>query len=277
MRKILFWVFFAVVLCTCFNLNVLSSCPFSQDVSQSVLFQTSGGTSGTSPTTSGAAAGPVMTTFIIVDGPGAGTQLNTTTDSTTGMVNAGPADNSFTMAEGHVGGIGVGEGMNCPGPLGHYHGTLRGQSDPDPEKCGWGHVAELKDTSNGVMDISGSVMKEISIISKIEQEPPDYDGAANAADEAAMDLSMLQDDIRDPSITMIGPGMAMAISEKLGMAIKDDKFVVMTLVPLPTKRDTDKDTAINLKINNALMAKQEALMILQEAEAMAAAMAAMGR
>ena len=263
-EKILVWAIFLILIGYAFS---ISTPTLSQDTSST--------TSTTSGSTSGAAPQPTITTYVIVDGPGAGTQLSTTTDATTGMVIAGPGNNSATNADGHIGGIGIGEGMNCPGPLGHYHGTLMGQPDPDPEHCGWGHVAALSATSDGTMGISNDYMKEVSIINLIEKEPPDYDGAANAADEAAMELSMVQDDIRDPSKNMIGPGMAMAISDKLGKAIKDDKFIVMTLSPLPTKRDAEKDAAITLKINNALKAKQEALMILTDAEAMAAAMAGM--
>ena len=257
MKRILLPVLFGLLVSSVFQINALS-------LANNLLQTTSGG--------SGAPAAPAKTTYVIVDGPGAGTQLSTTVDPTSGKPTAAPGSNSLTKAEGHIGGIGVGEGMNCPGPLGHYHGTLKGQPDPDPEKCGWGHVAVLSETSDGTMGISDGYTTELSIIDFIEKDPPDYDGAANAADKGAMDLSMVQDDIRDPSKNMIGAGMAHQASDKLGKAIKDDKFVVMTLSPLPTKRDTEKDAAITLKINNALKAKQDALMILLDAEAMAAAM-----
>ena len=268
MKRILLPVLFGLLVSCVFQISALSSA--------NNLFQTSGGPSTTS-SGSGAPAAPAATVYVIVDGPGAGTQLSTTVDTASGKPTATPNSNSLTKVDGHIGGIGVGEGMNCPGPLGHYHGTLKGQPDPDPEKCGWGHVAVLSQTSDGTMGISDSYTAETSIIDFIDKDPPDYDGAANAADKAAMDLSMLQDDIRDPSKNMIGPGMAHQVSDKLGKAIGADKFVVMTLIPLPKSRDVEKDTAIKLKINNALKAKQDALMILLDAEAMAAAMAdAMG-
>ena len=254
MKKLLLSILFGFVVFSAFQINTLSSA--------NNLFQT----------TSGAVAPPATTAYLIVDGPGAGTQLSTTVDPNSGKPTADPKANSLTKAEGHIGGIGVGEGMNCPGPLGHYHGTLRGQPDPDSEKCGWGHVAVLSETSDGTMGISDNYTTEISIIDFIDKDPPDYDGAANAADKGAMDLSMLQDDIRDPSKNMIGAGMAHKASDQLGKAINADKFVVMTLSPLPKSRDGEKDIAIKLKINNALKAKQEALMILLDAEAMAAAM-----
>ncbi len=262
MQRILFGILFLIIVSVSISISASSS-----NINYNNLYQTSGG----------AALPATMTTFVIVDGPGAGTQLGSTTDATTGMVIVDAmAGNQITNADGHIGGIGVGEGMNCPGPLGHYHGTLRGQPDPDPEKCGWGHVAALNDISEGTQEVSANYMREVSIIQFIEKEPPDYNGAANAADEAAMELSMLQDDIRDPDKTMIGKGMAHQASDKLGKAINADKFVVMTLSPLPPKRDSEKDAAITLKINNALKAKQEALMILFDAEAMAAAMAGIG-
>lgn len=269
MQRILFWLFLIITVTTAFSINKSSS------YDANFLYQTSGSSTSTTTGGSAGAVAPAMTeTYVIVDGPGAGTQLSTTVDPASGKPTATASGNSTTKAEGHIGGIGVGEGMNCPGPLGHYHGTLRSKPDPDPENCGWGHVDLLSSTSTGAMGISNDYMKEVSIIDFIEKEPPDYDGAANAADEAAMELSMLQDDIRDPSKTMIGPAMAQQVSEKLGKALKDDKFIVMTLSPLPTKRDAEKDAAITLKVNNALKAKQNALMILTDAEAMAAAMAA---
>ena len=133
----------------------------------------------------------------------------------------------------------------------------------------------MANQSNGIQGVSQAYTDEISILTLIEKEPPDYDGAANAADKASMDLAMLQEDINDPTKNMIGMGAARRASDKLGKAINGDKFVVMTLSPLPTKRDPAIYVAINLKINNALNIKQEAFMILTEAEAMAAAMAAM--
>lgn len=225
MQKFILWVMFSVILG--FSFSIASHSQYTTEGNS--LYQTSSTTS-----TSGAAS---LVAYVIVDGPGAGTQLNATTDATTGAVNAEPENNMTVDAMGHIGGIGVGEGMNCPGPLGHYHGTLKGKSDPNPEGCGWGHVAVFTQTSNGIMGISDNYMKEVLIISLIEKEPPDYNGAANAADEAAMTLSMLQDDIRNPSKTMIGMGMAQQISDKLGKAINADKFVVMALNPLPSKRN----------------------------------------
>lgn len=269
MKSNLSWIFFLIVITAAFSINIPTT-----NASSNNLFQTSG---GSTTSTSGAPAAPAITVYVIVDGPGAGTQLSSTVDAATGMIIADAMGNPAVNADGHIGGVGVGEGMNCPGPLGHYHGTLRGQPDPDPEKCGWGHVSEFKDTSDGTMGISNSFMKEVDIIRRIEMDPPDYDGAGDIALDLFVNLEAAKRDIRDPSKTMIGPGQAMAINEKLNKAIKDDKSVLMALTnPVPTKRDTDKDALINLKINAALMLKQDALMILQEAEAMAAAMGAMG-
>lgn len=269
MQRILFGVLFLIVVGSSINISALSS-----NINYNNLYQTSGGQPASS-TSSGTPSS--LVNYVIVDGPGVGTQIDTVTDPTTGMVTASPKDNQVPGAEGHIGGIGVGEGMNCPGPLGHYHGTLMGVADPDPKNCGWGHVAEFTSLSQGLKNISNFILDETIIINKVNQDPPDYEGASEYADENIMDLSKVQDDIRNPEKTMIGSGKAKAVSDKLGKALKDDKFVLMTLTPLPTKRDPDKDAAINFKINNALMVKQEAFMILTEAEAMAAAMAgAMG-
>ncbi len=264
-RILIMWVSFAILIIALVNISTTAS-----DTNYNNLYQTSGGQPVSSSSSGSTAA--ARTTYVIVDGPGAGTQLSTTVDPNTRKPTSAPKANGITKAEGHIGGIGVGEGMNCPGPLGHYHGTLRGQPDPAPEACGWGHVSVLSETSDGTMSISNNYTTEVSIINFIEMEPPDYDSAANAADNGAISLGLLQHDIRDPSKNMIGAGMAHKVSDQLGKAINADKFVDMILTPLPPKRDTEKDAAITLKINNALMAKQEALMILLDAEAMAAAM-----
>lgn len=261
MQKSFLWFIFLMFVGFAFPLNTIS---------QNYLYQTSS-SSGEIDTSSGGPVAVEIVTYIIVDGAGAGTTLFATVNEPTSILEA---DNPFTKANGHIGGIGEGEGMNCPGPLGHFHGTLRNSKDPAEDMCGWGHVAPADQVSAGIRAIARGVIDESLVISLIEKEPPDYDEAANAADQSAMNLSMLQDDIRNPSKTMIGKGKAHQISDKLGKAINADKFVIMTLNPLPEKRDPGKDAAITLKINNALMAKQDALMILTEAEAMAAAMAA---
>ncbi len=69
--------------------------------------------------------------YRITDGPGQGTVLN----ATNGQIL--PGNNAGTSAAGEI----ENHGGNCDGP--HYHGVLRGQNDPNPFSCGWGHVALL--------------------------------------------------------------------------------------------------------------------------------------
>ncbi len=225
----------------------------------------------TSSSSSGSTA-DATTIYIIVDGPGACTRFIATTDPITGIVSASPTNNSITKADGHIVGIGTGEGMNCPGPLGHYNGTLGGQADPNPEACGWGHVTELKNVSRRLTDISDAIQTESLILIDIGKEPPDYKEALSSAHSVAADLDEIRKIIRNPMETNIGAGKSKAISDKLGKAMKDDKSVADTLTPPPAKRDTNVDTAVTIKINKALMIKQEACRILINAEAMAAAM-----
>ena len=268
MQRIILWTMFLIIVGTCVSISASNSYTDSHFLDQTST------TSSTTSSTSGSTDAPSLTEYVIVDGPGLGTVIKTSTDPTTGMVTADSKNNVVTNASGHIGGIGVGEGMNCPGPLGHFHGTIRGQADPDPANCGWGHVSEFNSLSSGLQQISNHINNEVFIIDLINRDPPAYSSARYVASDSIMDLSMLQDDVRDPSKTMIGPGKAKAVSDKLGKAIKDDKFVLMTLTPEPEKRDPVKDAAITLKINNALTAKQEAFMLLNDAEIMAAAMAA---
>ncbi len=259
MQKIILCFTFLIVISFIFSLNTMG-----QEIEGFFLYQASTSSSGniTSDTSSGSPKNiPPSKAYIIIDGPGAGTTLFAGSDE----LSISEMSNPLTKANGHIGGIGVGEGMNCPGPLGHFHGTLRDSKDPAEDMCGWGHVASYNDTSLAVRSISNQVGDEIFILSLIEDEPPDYAGAADRANTAVMNLNTLQDEIRDPSKTMIGKGKAQQISDKLGKVINSDKFVSMTLNPLPEKRDPGKDAAISLKINNALKAKQDALMILIEA------------
>lgn len=69
--------------------------------------------------------------YRITDGPGRGTVLNVTSGQVL------PGNNLTTNAAGEI----ENHGGNCEGP--HFHGTLRGQNDPNPFACGWGHVALL--------------------------------------------------------------------------------------------------------------------------------------
>ncbi|GEM_PF-7078137 len=268
MQRILLGVLFLIVVGTSINISASSS-----NINYNNLYQTSGGQPGSSTTSSGTATGSGgATVYVIVDGPGTGTQISTTTDPTTGMVVAGSSSNPATKADGHVGGIGVGEGMNCPGPLGHYHGTLNGQADPDPGNCGWGHVTELKSVSRRLGDISFAIQDEFLILVDIGKEPPDYKQALLHAHSVAADLGDLRKTIRNPMEVNIGAGKAKAISDKLGKAMKDDKSVADILTPAPTKRDTNVDTAVTIKLDKAFMAKQDAFMLLNDAEAAKAAM-----
>ena len=266
MQKIFLWFVFLIVIGFTVSLNATS-----QNLEENYLYQTSSGNAGTS-SSSGSPVAVEIETYIIVDGAGAGTVIHATADEPTSI---SPANNPITKANGHIGGIGVGEGMNCPGPLGHFHGTLKDSKDPEEDMCGWGHVSPLSQVSGGVQGIASAILSESFIIHLIEKEPPDYDTAVKVANELVDNLSTLQSDFRDPLKSPIGRGKSHQISDKLGKAINADKFVVMTLNPLPEKRDSGKDAAITLKINNALMAKQEAFMIFTEAEAMAALMAGM--
>ena len=266
MQKIFLLFMFLVITSFAFSLNTIS-----QDTEGSYLYQTSSGNTETS-SSSGSSTAVEIETYVIVDGAGVGTTIHAIKDEPTLI---SPANNQLTKANGHIGGIGVGEGMNCPGPLGHFHGTLKDVKDPEEDMCGWGHVAPLSQVSGGAKGIASGIISESLIINLIEKDPPNYEDAVRVANESIDSLSTLQSDFRDPSKSPIGKGKSHQISDKLGKAINADKFVIMTLNPLPEKRDVGKDTAISLKINNALIAKQEAFMMFTEAEAMAAAMAAM--
>ena len=97
MKRILLLVLFVIFVSSVFQISASSSA--------NNLFQTTSGGS-TTMTSSGTPAAPPATIYVIVDGPGAGTQLSTTVDPTSGKPTADPKSNPLTKAEGHIGGIG---------------------------------------------------------------------------------------------------------------------------------------------------------------------------
>lgn len=125
-------------------------------------------------------------TYVLIDGPGAGTKIFTIADTTS----VTPDRNQITMAEGHFSGT----DMNCDAM--HYHGTLFGAPDPDPERCGWGKDMLLRDETEEDVDpinlISNAVESEQIIVSFLEIAPdgiekrlidPHLNDAANNLDE----------------------------------------------------------------------------------------------
>lgn len=88
-------------------------------------------------------------TYIIIEGPGAGTLLFTETNSS--IV---PRElNEETQAGGMIGqaeppGIDPVTGQETGCSKEHYHGILFGENDPRPPTCGWGKVAKIPNTAD---------------------------------------------------------------------------------------------------------------------------------
>ncbi len=68
---------------------------------------------------------------------------------------ATPRDNPLTGASGEI--VPAHEGFcDCT----HYHGTIFGISDPDPDHCGWGCVVPIDDAPEALVDVSDALMSE---------------------------------------------------------------------------------------------------------------------
>lgn len=96
-------------------------------------------------------------TYLIIDGPGAGTILFTETNFNIVTSDLNPntqANGNIGMAEPNI------EDSGCSGE--HYHGTLNNSEDPAPRRCGWGKVIRFSNTGNNdiLLKISASLKKE---------------------------------------------------------------------------------------------------------------------
>lgn len=88
-------------------------------------------------------------TYLIIEGPGAGTLLFTETNSSI----VSHELNEETQAEGMIGqaeplGIDPVTGQETGCSKEHYHGTLFGRDDPRPPTCGWGKVTKISNTAD---------------------------------------------------------------------------------------------------------------------------------
>lgn len=108
--------------------------------------------------------------YVITSGPGAGTVIHTLAD----IASVTPDRNPSTQASGVI----SPPDMNCNAM--HYHGTIFGQGDPDPEGCGWGKDFLLPDDAGGegdlVSHVTDSIELELEIIDFVKLpffgEPP---------------------------------------------------------------------------------------------------------
>ena len=150
------------------------------------------------------------TTYIIVDGPGRGTQIHANPSST----NFSSDINVTTQASGHLS-----EEDRCKGPQLHYHGSLNGNSDPAMLGCGWGHVIKFDDLMDGSQLITAAFMRELRAQKKATEDPKDFDGAIADLNDAIADLNELKSVLSDSMAN------AMALEEIDSIIMIDNELV----------------------------------------------------
>ena len=104
-------------------------------------------------------------TWIIIDGAGAGIQIVSDTPGGTNITNN---ENITIMASGAINP----PDSSCTGDNSHYSGTLYGQSATGG--CGWGHVVNYSDASSELQTITDALKNEEDARLGLMSDMPDY-------------------------------------------------------------------------------------------------------
>lgn len=186
------------------------------------------------------------TTYIIVDGPGRGTQIHASPGST----NFFSSDiNVTTQASGHLS-----EPDRCKGPQLHYHGSLYGKTDPAMFGCGWGHVIKFDDLMDGSQLITAAFMRELRAFQKTLVDPRDLDGAITDLNDAISDLNELKN-LPDSMLT-----------EEIDTITMIDSEVLDLVNEFKNTSGTDLEDKIGNKLDLALEKKEKILKGLLKSE-----------
>jgi len=148
----------------------------------------------------------------------------------------------------------------------HYHGTLFGKPDPDPEHCGWGCVVRCSAAAAlvpALEPLSDAIMSEEDAREFIlEGTDPDIEDAIDA----------LEDSLDALSVLLPAPGPAAAAAKKGGKLkqfkkkIKkagkaDGKAIDLLEAFLESHNDADR-VAARLQVEKALRFKREAIAVI---------------
>jgi hypothetical protein len=93
----------------------------------------------------------------ILDGPGAGMLLHSTSRTSDPRPAVRPASPKYPYAD--ASGFAEPAGRHCHVPA--YHGVLFGHRDPRPHACGWGEVAYWTDGTVSLKYLSGAMTREV--------------------------------------------------------------------------------------------------------------------
>lgn len=173
------------------------------------------------------------TTWIIIDGDGAGIQIHSEPDLPFSIE---PDFNKTTSADGSIA-----NPDHCEGPFKHYHGTLFGGLDPDETKCGWGHVIEF--TKATVLTQFASAILSLEDRALIKVTELEIDGAIKDVEDAISQMEELIRKIKeeakgrklDPITGERSEKAAGFKVKKLRGAIRFDKAILKKLNTLKEK------------------------------------------
>jgi hypothetical protein len=172
-----------------------------------------------------------------------------------GFANANPGDNPVTGASGFIA-VGTAAGTHCKCAY-HFHGSLFGSPDPDPEGCGWGCAIPCDDLPPVGEEIAEIYEHEYKA-RRILEEDPDEDDIDDAVDEielAIEDLeelkALIQTEASDPRRRIRASGLK-GILKKIDKVIDADERVLDEL------EDGDVEDALD-ELEDALKAKDKLL------------------
>ncbi len=198
---------------------------------------------GSSSTSTGSQNSNIIT-YIIVDGPGAGTQIFQESGTGTSIIKD---SNPITEAEGI---INFPNKKICPGPLARFNGRLFGLRDPNLLMCGWGHVILINDSSNELKSISSIIMKELSIKQSVNQEGSNITLILNDLTNTIEDIEDLQNTITLMSSIKTSKANTETILNKLQESISNSKSAISVIKRLE-KFNLPREKKKNIKAANS--------------------------
>jgi hypothetical protein len=128
--------------------------------------------------------------WMIIDGPGAITQIETQDDEVT-VLPKGINHDSLTNKDtnGHI----AKAEANCDAE--HFHGTLRNEPDPHPQSCGWGRVKARQNTSELALNMSLAERFEIQARELLDQDPVRWGKAVDVCHEARRPIKEVRETV----------------------------------------------------------------------------------
>jgi len=170
--------------------------------------------------------------YLIIDGPGFGVRLTT---------RAGQLTVSAALA-GTAGDIGQTAGGHCDGAL-HFHGSIAGLADPDPDGCGWGKVAKVgAHTMLLQLSMSLAIQYEFGAQCALAAAPPNYADVIGWLRQSMGFLGDVKKDVlRLKDSGQVDQRAADRIIRQIDVAIKTEQGAVDALTRLRGGNGEPKD------------------------------------